>query len=115
MLLLDVTTRNFRNLADARVSLGQNVTVLFGPNGQGKTNFLEACCLVSTPRPPRAQKLRELQRIGSTGSALVRGRFQLPSGVREVEVEIGEQGRLARLDGKPVRSAYSERIKWQIK
>jgi DNA replication and repair protein RecF len=101
--LLDVSTRAFRNLADERVELGRYTTVLYGPNGQGKTNFLEACYLVSTLRPLRAQKLAELIRLGSEESALVRGRFEMPSGVREIEVEAGREGRSARVDGKPVR------------
>jgi DNA replication and repair protein RecF len=103
VLLLDVRTRAFRNLADERVELGRHTTVLFGPNGQGKTNFLEACHLLCTLRPLRAQKLMELVRIGSEVSAVVRGRFQLSGGVREVEVEVGREGRSARVDGKPVR------------
>ena len=103
MLLLEVQARDFRNLEEQRVALARHTTVLFGPNGQGKTNFLEACYLVCTLRPLRAQKLRELVRLGSEGPALVRARFELPSGVREVEVEIGREGRSARVDGKPVR------------
>ena len=103
MLLLEVSTVGFRNLLDQAVGLGLHTTVLFGPNGQGKTNFLEACYLVSTLRPLRAQKLAELARIGGSGSASVRGRFQLPGGVREVAVEVGREGRSARVDGKPVR------------
>jgi len=42
-------------------------------------------------------------RIGSDQAALVRGRFELAGGVREVEVEVGREGRSARVDGKPVR------------
>ena len=102
MLLLDVHVRDFRNLIEQKVGLSRGTTVLFGPNGQGKTNFLEACYLVSTLRPLRAQKLRELQRIGGSSPALVGGRFELASGVREVQVEVGEEGRSARVDGKPV-------------
>jgi len=103
VLLLDVSTRDFRNLADQRVALGRHSTVLFGANGQGKTNFLEACYLLCTLRPLRAHKLFELARIGSERPALVTGRFELPSGVREVEVEVAREGRTARVDGKPVR------------
>ena len=103
MLLLDVSTRSFRNLSEARIELGRRTTVLFGPNGQGKTNFLEACHLLCTLRPLRAQKLAELVRIGSEQSALVRGRFELSGGMREVEVEVGREGRSARVDGKTVR------------
>jgi DNA replication and repair protein RecF len=105
VLLLDVSTRDFRNLEDQRVSLAPHTTVLFGQNGQGKTNFLEACYLVSTLRPLRAQKLAELVKLGSEGPARVLGRFELPGGVREVEVEAGREGRSARVDGKPARDA----------
>ena len=103
MLLLEVKTRDFRNLAEQGVTLARHTTVLFGANGQGKTNFLEACYLLCSLRPLRAHKLVELVRIGSERSALVAGKFDLPSGVREVEVEIGREGRSARVDGKPVR------------
>ena len=103
MRLLDVSTRAFRNLADDRVELGRHTTVLFGANGQGKTNFLEGCHLLCTLRPLRAQKLAELIRLGGEPPALLRGRFELPGGVREVEVEIGREGRSARVDRKAVR------------
>ena len=103
MLLLEVKTRDFRNLVEQGVTLARHTTVLFGANGQGKTNFLEACYLLCSLRPLRAHKLAELVRLGSERSALVAGKFDLPSGVREVEVEIGREGRNARVDSKPVR------------
>jgi len=77
------------------VQLSPRTTVLFGQNGQGKTNFLEACYLLCTLRPLRAQKLAELVRLGSHEQARVTGTFELPGGVREVEVEVGGQGRAA--------------------
>ena len=76
--------------------------MLFGPNGQGKTNFLEACYLLCTLRPLRAQRLSELVRIDA-GECLVRGSFSVDAGEREVEVVIRDGGRAARLDGKAVR------------
>jgi DNA replication and repair protein RecF len=103
VLLLDVATRAFRNLDDQRTALHPHATVLFGSNGQGKTNFLEACYLLCTLRPLRAQRLTELVRLGSGEQALVSGRFELPGGVREVDVQVGSVGRLARVDGKPIR------------
>ena len=103
MLLKSVETRTFRNLVDQRVELSPQATIFFGPNGQGKTNFLEACYLVSTLRPLRAQKLGELVRIGSEGPAQVTGRFETPGGEREIAVEAGREGRAARVDGKAIR------------
>ena len=84
------------------VALSPRMTVLSGPNGQGKTNFLEACYLLCTLRPLRANKLIELVRFGEP-AARVTGAFALPGGEREVEVAIEAGKRVARVDGKPIR------------
>jgi DNA replication and repair protein RecF len=76
--------------------------VLAGPNGQGKTNFLEACYLLATLRPLRAQRLAELVRFGAE-RARATGRFLLAGGEREVEVTIEAGKRIAKVDGKAVR------------
>jgi DNA replication and repair protein RecF len=76
--------------------------VLFGPNGQGKTNFLEACYLLCTLRPLRAQKLAELVRFDAE-EAFVRGALSADAGEREIDVTIRDGSRSARLDGKAVR------------
>ena len=76
--------------------------MLFGPNGQGKTNFLEACYLLCTLRPLRAQRLAELVRFDAE-EALARARFAVDAGERQIEVSIRDGARSARLDGKPVR------------
>jgi DNA replication and repair protein RecF len=102
VILQQVWTRSFRNLLDPRVELSPRTTVLFGQNGQGKTNFLEACYLLCTLRPLRAQKLAELVRLGTHEQARVTGTFELSGGVREVEVEVGGQGRVARVDQKRI-------------
>lgn len=97
-----VETSDFRNLAPQEVELSPHTTVLAGANGQGKTNFLEACYLLCTLRPLRAQRLSELVRFGAAQAA-VAGAFELPGGVRRVDVVIAEGSRDARVDGKPVR------------
>jgi DNA replication and repair protein RecF len=76
--------------------------VLAGANGQGKTNFLEACYLLCTLRPLRAQRLSELVRFGAA-QASVTGWFELPGGTRQVEVTVADGRRAARVDFKPVR------------
>jgi DNA replication and repair protein RecF len=84
------------------VELSPHTTVLAGANGQGKTNFLEACYLLCTLRPLRAQRLSELVRFGAA-QARVAGVFEMPGGARQIEVTIAEGSRSARVDGKPVR------------
>jgi DNA replication and repair protein RecF len=99
--LRSLTLQDFRNLAEARLDPGPRLTVLLGPNGQGKTNLLEAIYLLCTLRPLRATRLSELVRFGQ-GRALAAARVDGPGGERVLGVEITSAGRTATLDGKPV-------------
>jgi DNA replication and repair protein RecF len=99
--LLSLALRDFRNVREARIVPSARATVLVGPNGQGKTNLLEALFLLCTLRPLRATRLAELVRFGAE-RARVEGDFEGPGGARQVAVEIGAEGRTAFLDGKPL-------------
>jgi DNA replication and repair protein RecF len=112
VLLQSVSTQRFRNLRAATVELSPGATVLSGSNGQGKTNFLEACYLACTLRPLRANRLQELVQFGAEdgagsgeGRALaeVTARFASPGGERTVTVGVGQGKRTAKVDGKPVK------------
>ena len=46
-MLETLHTSEFRNLAPDALSFSPGTTLLFGENGQGKTNFLEAIAVVS--------------------------------------------------------------------
>ena len=102
--LLSLLLRDFRNVREARLVPSPRSTVLVGPNGQGKTNLLEAIFLLCTLKPLRATRHAELVRFGAE-RARVEGQFEGPGGVREVAVEIGPDGRTAFLDGKALASA----------
>jgi DNA replication and repair protein RecF len=64
MRVTQVETLGFRNLADAALELGEGVTLLWGDNGAGKTNALEAVFAALTGRSPRTRSERELIRFG---------------------------------------------------
>ncbi|MGB9720667.1 MAG: DNA replication/repair protein RecF [bacterium] len=42
MLLQQIEYEGFRNLADGKISFGERLNIVFGENGAGKTNLLEA-------------------------------------------------------------------------
>ncbi len=44
MLLDSLEVHNFRNLS-GKISWGQGLNIIYGDNGQGKTNWLEAIVL----------------------------------------------------------------------
>jgi DNA replication and repair protein RecF len=93
--------QDFRNLAEVSLHPSPRLTVLLGPNGQGKTNLLEAVYLLATLRPLRALRLNELIRFGrpraSVGASVWRGAVE-----RRLSVEVLPGQRNAQLDGKPI-------------
>lgn len=64
MEVTGVTLKNFRNIANADVTLDGGVNIFFGENAQGKTNFLEAIYVCSTGRSQRTKYDRELVLFG---------------------------------------------------
>src|SRR5919197_3684655 len=51
---------NFRNLRRVSLELESGLALVCGPNGQGKTNLLEAAYVLATTRSPRTSVEREL-------------------------------------------------------
>lgn len=102
MRLTALTLRNFRNLQPLELVPSAHATVIVGPNGQGKTNLLEAVFLLTTLRPLRASRLSELVRFGEK-RAEVAGSFELQGADRRIGVTIDEGKRTASVGGKPVR------------
>lgn len=103
MRLLSASMRDFRNLADVRLDPGLRATVLVGPNGQGKTNTLEALYYATALRPLRGSRPSELVRFGAA-SMEVRTVWQLPGGPREFVARIVSGERVLEVDGKRVSS-----------
>jgi DNA replication and repair protein RecF len=62
--VVSVSLRDFRTYARAEAHLGEGLTVLHGPNGCGKSNFLEALYFGCTGHALRTRNERELVRFG---------------------------------------------------
>jgi DNA replication and repair protein RecF len=56
---------DFRNLREAKLEFSEHFTALLGPNGQGKTNTLEALYFLAALRPLRPAPRRSLLREGT--------------------------------------------------
>ncbi len=65
-----LTLSNFRNYQFLRIEPKFAPVIIYGQNGSGKTNILEALSLLAPGRGLRSSKLAEIQRIGP---ALVQG------------------------------------------
>lgn len=100
--LLALRLRDFRNIEAADLEPGPRATVIVGPNGQGKTNLLEAVYFLATLKPLRTARLAELPRFGTKRCA-VEGAFELYSARRVIGVQVEDGNRQATVDGKNVR------------
>ena len=90
---------DFRNLARVTLEPGARFTVLFGENGQGKTNILEAIAVGCSGKSFRTAKLPELLRTG-TARAILRLRLDDDGDERVQDATIGSGSRQLRVDGK---------------
>nr|WP_208103478.1 DNA replication/repair protein RecF [Rubellimicrobium sp. CFH 75288] len=92
---------DFRSHARARLELGRGTVAIWGANGAGKTNLLEAVSFLSPGRGLRGATAAEVARRGGSGGWRIAALFQTPEAVREVETgALPGEPRSVRLDGK---------------
>jgi DNA replication and repair protein RecF len=72
MLLAEIEATNFRNLS-GKIVWGSNLNIIYGNNGQGKTNWLEAIYLLARTKSFRTQRLQEAIKFGEQ-VGVVRGK-----------------------------------------
>ena len=102
MLLQRLSVDGLRNLSEIQLEPHPRLTVFAGPNGQGKTNLLEAVHLVAALRPLKALE-RASDLVGfERERGVLHADFDL-DGPLPVEIIVEPRGRKATLAGKQVR------------
>jgi DNA replication and repair protein RecF len=91
---------DFRAYASASLEPGSGLVLLFGENGAGKTNLLEAISLLTPGRGLRGAPLGEMARIGGAGG------FAIAARLGDVDIGTGAQAttperRQVRINGAP--------------
>ena len=110
LLLLRLTLTDFRNYATLSWRPAGHIAVLWGPNGSGKTNLLEALSLLVPGRGLRGARIADLARRGpgAPGTWAVAARLATPSGEVDIGTGTPPEGaadrRVFRLDGAAPRS-----------
>jgi DNA replication and repair protein RecF len=108
MRLIRLALTDFRNYAALTWRPGVRISVLFGPNGSGKTNLLEAVSLLMPGRGLRGARNADLRRLGGAGGWAVAGRFATAGGETDIGTGTQPDGppdrRVFRLDGATPRS-----------
>jgi DNA replication and repair protein RecF len=106
--LTRLTLRDFRNYAALDWRPHGRMVVLFGPNGHGKTNLLEAISLLVPGRGLRGARVADLGRRDGPGSWAVAAHMATPEGELAIGTGTPPEGpperRVFRLDGAAPRS-----------
>ena len=102
MRVAHLSLRDFRSYTEVELPLDAGVTALIGPNGQGKTNLVEAIGYLATLGSHRVAQDAPLVRLGAE-RAVVRGQVVRDdrSLLLEVEITPGKANR-ARVNRSPV-------------
>lgn len=104
MRLCSVAVADFRNVSSVQIEPGERFNLLYGLNGQGKTNLLEAIYLLGSPRSFRTSRLPELVRHGEQ-CAQIRGTVASGGMQNELRLVVESAGRKVEIDGKAVHKA----------
>ncbi|WP_419842423.1 DNA replication/repair protein RecF [Candidatus Poriferisodalis sp.] len=106
MIVEWLSVENYRNHRSSKLILDSRCTLVVGPNGQGKTNLLEALSLLSGSGSFRGAVAETLVRAGCA-QAYVRAQVRQHRRTRLVELEIAAAGRSrAQVNGQRVRSLH---------
>lgn len=107
MFVKHLSLSNFRNYANAEVELAPGVNLLVGPNGQGKTNLVEAIGYLSTLRSHRvAGYLPLIKNSDEAQGATIRALVSHDSRDALIELELNRDAQnRARINKSPVNRA----------
>ena len=95
MELKRLQLKNHRNYAHLDLEPGPGVNIFIGPNGQGKTNLLEAVAMLALSSSPRARK--ELELVGPVGpAAKIDGLVEAHGRRLEISIALQVEGDRAR-------------------
>jgi len=99
MLLAAIEATNFRNLS-GKIEWGPRLNIIYGDNGQGKTNWLEAIHVLARSKSFRTQRLQEALKFGEH-LAVIRGKVTTGLEVeRDLQVTLHDNTKTIFVNGK---------------
>ena len=104
MRLRHLVISGFRNIETVRIKPGNHFNLLYGLNGQGKTNLLEAVYLLCNSRSFRIARLPEFIRHGER-LAQIRGEIESAGSLSRINLTLENAGRRVEIDGKSIQRA----------
>ena len=97
-----VKISNFRSYKILELSFDSNPTVIYGKNGVGKTNLLEAISLLYPGKGIRRSSFHDMINLSNNISWKVEALAHRNNNLFEIETSSDGNGRVVRIDGKKV-------------
>ncbi|MDT8442211.1 MAG: DNA replication/repair protein RecF [Desulfuromonadales bacterium] len=101
MYLQQLRVYQFRNLDTAELNWNRSFNVIWGQNGQGKTNVLEAIYLLAHLKSFRQSRSGELIRFGEEQAQLA-GKVEQQDGICNLQLRLDREGKKPTVNGKSV-------------
>jgi DNA replication and repair protein RecF len=99
VLLKSIGADGFRNL-DGQINCGSGINILYGNNGHGKTNWLEAVYVLAYAKSFRTRQLHETIAFDKR-AALILGTVTRGNGIeRDLEIQLHENTKQTLVNGK---------------
>ena len=99
MLLAAIEATNFRNLSGT-IDWGPRLNIIYGNNGQGKTNWLEAIHILARTKSFRTQRLQEAIKFNEH-LAVIRGKVTTGTDLeRDLQVALQDNSKTIFVNGK---------------
>lgn len=99
MIIESLEVNNFRNLS-GKIFWGPGLNIIYGNNGQGKTNWLEAIHTLSRTKSFRTQRLQESIRFGEQ-TAFIEGTVSAGTDLhRDLRISLRENTKAIFVNGK---------------
>src|SRR5690349_15356101 len=100
MLLESLVVQNFRNL-QGDFFCGQHLNIIFGENGQGKTNWLEAIYTLSTTKSFKTARLQDAIKFDTDEVAFIRGSVRQSTEIkRTIQITLQNNSKILSVNGK---------------
>jgi DNA replication and repair protein RecF len=98
MLLAETEAINFRNLT-GKITWGPQLNIIYGNNGQGKTNWLEAIHILARTKSFRTQRVQETIKFGEQ-VATIRGHVIAGEIERDLQVTLQNNSKTILVNSK---------------
>lgn len=87
MQIESLELENFRNYQSLSIRFAEGINIIYGENGQGKTNILESIYMCSTGKSHKGSKEKEIIRTGQN-EAHVKAEFSGSAGKKRIDIHL---------------------------